>query len=130
MAEKIVMWRKIGPRLAPEKSVEPEEVIEELVAATNQTRGSILAVLSELDVVIEKNLKSGRAVRLPNGTTFRPMGKKDGRVRVLVRLNPRVARQVNVESRARWVNAEHIGKSEAEMVAIWNALYPDDPIAD
>jgi hypothetical protein len=130
MAKKIQMWRELGPQLASATPLEAEEVIEELVATTNQTRGSVLAVLSELDIVIEKGLKAGRIVKLPNGTSYRPIGKKDGSISVKVRLGSRMAKNIETEQRAQWINADNIGKSEAEMVAQWNELHPDDPIED
>ncbi len=130
MAKRIEMWRKLGPRLAPATPVEPEEVTEDLIATTNQTQGSVLAVLSELDAVIEKALKAGRSVKLPNGTIFRPVGKKDGTISVRVYLPSPMAKRINTEQRAKWINADNIGKSEAEMIALWNELYPDNPIVD
>lgn len=54
---------KTGPKLATATPIEAEEVIEQLIAATNQTRGSVLAVLSELDEVI---LLTGLAYALSN----------------------------------------------------------------
>jgi hypothetical protein len=130
MAKKIQMWTEFGPKLAPATPIAAEEVIEQLVQATNQTRGSILAVLSELDEVILQGLRSGRIVKLPNGTNFRPIGKKDGSIKVSVRLNPRLTKQIAAERRANWVNAQNIGKSEAEMIALWNEAHPDDPIEE
>jgi hypothetical protein len=59
-------------------------IIENIVAATNQSKGSVLAVLAELDVQIEAGLKAGRIVQLPNGTHFEPVGKKDGSVNIMV----------------------------------------------
>ncbi len=128
MANKIQAWTEFGPRLAKTDPVGPGDVIEQLVQATNQTRGSVLAVLSELDVVIQQGLRAGRIVQLPNGTHYRPIGKKDGSVKVGVRLTPRVAQAVNSGFRGRWLNAENVGKSEAELIALWNAAHPDDPI--
>jgi len=128
MAKKIQAWREFGPRLAPATPMKSEEVIEELIAATNQTRGSILAVLSELDVVTEKALKAGRIVKLPNGTSYRPVGKKDGSVSIKVRFNPRVRQSVSAETRAQWINADNIGKNEQEIIALWNEAHPDDPV--
>ena len=128
MAEKIKMWRMIGPQLETTNPMLPEEVIDELISATNQTRGSILAVLSELDVAIEKGLKAGRSVHLPNGTLLRPVGKKDGSIRIYTRLNPRVTSGVNANFRGKWINPTNIGKTEAEMVELWNELYPEDVI--
>jgi hypothetical protein len=130
MAKKIQMWTEFGPKLAAATPVEAEEVIEQLVQATNQTRGSILAVLSELDEVILQGLRSGRIVKMPNGTHYRPIGKKDGSIRVSVRLNPRLSKLIAADRRANWVNAQNIDKSEAEMIALWNEAHPDDPIEE
>jgi hypothetical protein len=128
MIKNIKMWRELGPRLAPAPAMEAEEIIEQVVATTNQTRGSILAALAELDTAIERALKAGRRVKMPNGMVYRPVGKKDGSIDVKVYVSPRMEKSVNAEKRARWINAENVGKSEAEMIAIWNELHPDDPI--
>ena len=128
MAAKIKMWQELGPKLDSATPMESEDIIEELIAATNQTRGSILAVLSELDVAIAKGLKSGRIVKLPNGTTYRPIGRKDGSIKIGLRINPMIKTEVNSEFRGQWINAENINKDEAEMITLWNERHPDDPI--
>ena len=128
MTKAIKAWTKFGPRLEPKDPMDSEEIIENIVKATNQSRGSVLAVLSELDVQLEGGLKAGRTVQLPNGTHFRPVGKKDGSVDIQVRVNPVIDRNVNANFRGKWRNAENIGKSEAEIIALWNEAYPEDPI--
>ncbi len=128
MIKNIKMWRELGPRLAPAPAMEAEEIIEELIATTNQTRGSILAMLAELDASIERALKAGRRVKLPNGMIFRPVGKKDGSINIKIYASPRMDKSVNAGKRAKWINADNIAKSEAEMIVIWNKLHPDDPI--
>ena len=129
MAEKIKMWQELGPKLAPATPMDGEEIIEELIAATNQTRGSVLAVLSELDVVIGKGLKAGRIVKLPLGNlTIRPYGKKDGSIRIGLRLNPMIISEVKGQFRGKWVNTDQIGISEEDMITLWNETHPEDPV--
>ena len=128
MTKAIKAWTKFGPRLEPKDPMDPEEIIRKIVKVTNQSRGSVLAVLSELDVQLEDGLMEGRVVQLPNGTHFRPVGKKDGRVDIQVRINPTIDRNVNANFSGKWRNAENIGKSEAEIVSLWNETHPDDPI--
>ncbi len=128
MAKKIKMWRKLGPRLTPATPMESEDVVDNLVAATNESRGSLLSTLSELDVLLERGLKSGRIVRLPNGTTYRPSINKDGHIKVSVKLPTRVLKRINNEFRGEVTNAANIGKTQAEMIALWNESYPEDPI--
>ena len=128
MANKIQAWTEFGPRLEPSKPMTNDEIIENIVAVTNQSRGSVLAVISELDVQLESGLKAGRAVHLPNGTHYRPIGKKDGTVNIQVRVNPSIDKNVNVNFRGKWRNATNIGKSQAEIIAMWNEVHPEDPI--
>jgi hypothetical protein len=128
MAKKIQVWSKYGPRVALGDPMLPEEVIENVVSATNQSKGSVLAVLAELDVQIKAGLKAGRIVRLPNGLRFEPVGKKDGYVNITVNVSQEMDTDVNARFRGKWINAENIGKSESEMIALWNEEHPLDPI--
>ena len=130
MAKKIKMWRVLGPRLAPATPMEVEEVVEDLVEATNESRGSLLSVLAELDVITERALKAGRIVRLPNGTTYRPRYNKDGVIKVSVKIPSRVIDSINTEFRGEFINAMNIGMDEAEMIALWNQTYPEDLIEE
>ena len=50
MLQTIKAWARFGPRLEPKEPMDSEEIIENIVKATNQSRGSVLAVVSELDV--------------------------------------------------------------------------------
>lgn len=128
MAKKIQVWSKYGPRVALSDPMTPEEVIENVVSATNQSKGSVLAVLSELDVQIKAGLKAGRIVRLPNGLRFEPVGKKDGYINIVVDVSSEMDTAVNSTFRGKWVNSDNIGKSESEMIALWNEKHPEDPI--
>jgi len=128
MAKKIQIWSAYGPKITLGNPMTKDEIIENIVAATNQSKGSVLAVLAELDVQLEAGLKSGRIVHLPNGTHFEPIGKKDGSVDIGVRVSPDLDKKVNSGFRGKWVNSENIGKTEAEMIAIWNEAHPEDQI--
>ena len=130
MAKKIQAWTEFGPRLEPTNPMTDNELIENIIAATNQSRGSVLAVLAELDVQIEAALKAGRIVHLPNDTHYKPTGKKDGSVDINVRVNPNLDDRVNAGFHGKWINAKNIGKSEAEIIALWNEAHPDDPIEE
>ena len=130
MAKTIQAWTEFGPRLELAAPMKSEELIENLVAATNQSRGSLLAVLSELDVVIASALGAGRIVYLPNDTHYEPIGKKDGSLDISVRVNPSLKKQVNAKFRGKWRNSANIGKSEAEIVAQWNEAHADNPIEE
>jgi hypothetical protein len=114
--------------LKPATPLSGNELVEQLTEGSNESLSSVLAVLSALDGAIEQALKTGRIVRLPNGTHFRPIGKADGSIKVKVRVNPTVLELVNDQFRGEWLNAEHKGKSPEEFYALWDEAHPDDPI--
>ena len=128
MAKKIQAWTEFGPRLELTDPMTRDELIENIIAATNQSRGSVLAVLSELDVQIEAGLKAGRIVQMPNGTHYKPTGKRDGSVNIDVRVNPDLDKRVNIDFRGKWRNGGSIGMTEAEIIALWDEAHPDDPV--
>lgn len=128
MAKKINAWTEFGPRLEPADPVSPESLMRDLLLGTNQTRGSVHAILDELDAHLERALSEGRIVQLPNGMHFQPVGKKDGSLAIHVRVNPDLLQRVNANFLGKWRHAENIGKSEAEIIALWNAAHPDDPV--
>jgi hypothetical protein len=128
MAKKIQAWRAYGPRVDKGDIVTEDEFIEHVTSGTNQSRGSILAVLSEQDVQIEAALRAGRAIRLPNGMRIEPVGTKDGWVEVHVRVSQDMVNRVNATFRGKWINGENIGKTEAEIMTLWNAEHPEDLI--
>jgi hypothetical protein len=130
MAKKIQAWRAYGPRVGLGDAVTKQDFIDNIVSATNQSKGSILAVLSEQDVQIESALRAGRIIHLPNGMRIEPVGKKDGWIEIHVRVSPELVNKVNASFRGKWINAENIGKSEAEIMTMWNEEHPDDPIED
>ena len=128
MAKRIEAWVEFGPRIELAKPMTAEEIIENIIMTTNQSRGSVKAILDELDVQTESGLRAGRIVQYPNGMHFEPSGHKDGRIDVKVRVNPRVVKNLQTNFRGTWLHAENLGKSEAEIFALWNAAHPDDPI--
>lgn len=130
MAKKIQAWAMYGPRIKLGDPMTAEEIIENIIAATNQSRGSVLAMLAELDVQLESGLKVGRIVQLPNGTHFEPIGKRDGSIDIGVRINPDLDKRVNTGFCGNWLNPANIGKTEEDIVILWNEEHPDDLIEE
>ena len=130
MAKKIQAYTEFGPRLEPATPLSGDELIEQITEGSNESMSSVLAVLSALDSATEQALKAGRIVQMPNGTHYRPIGKQDGTIKIKVRVNPFVIRDVNDNYRGEWRNAENIGKSTDELVALWNEEHPEDPVVD
>jgi hypothetical protein len=49
-------------------------------------------------------------------------------VAIKVRVNPDLRKRINAGFRGKWINSENIGKSEEEIIALWNEAYPEDPV--
>jgi hypothetical protein len=128
MAKKIEAWTEHGPRIDLTAPMTEAEVIENIIAGTNQSKGSVLGTLSELDVQLEAGLKAGRIVHLPNGLHFEPVGKRDGSIEIRVRVGQDLVKRVNQDFRGQWINGENKGITEADVIRRWNVRHPDDPI--
>ncbi len=128
MAHKVQAWVEFGPRLEHAEAVNEEQMVARIAAALHQSQTMVKAILIELDAQLEAVLSQGLIAHLPEGTHFRPVGHRNGRIDVEVHVNRRTARNINAKFSGRWHNQKNIGKSEAEIVALWNAAHPDDPI--
>ena len=128
MAHKVQAYATYGPRIKSTTPMTPDEFTEQLVEGTNQSQGSMIAMLAEMEAISVIALKSGRIVKLPNGMTLRPVIKQDGQIEIAVRVSRRLVRKVNAGFRGEIENAENIGKSQAELIRLWNENHPDDPI--
>jgi hypothetical protein len=73
------------------------------------------------------DMKSGRPVDYApvNGTQSRQKGCS---IDIKTRISPDLDKKVNTGFRGKWLNAENKGKSEAEIMALWNEKHPEDPI--
>jgi hypothetical protein len=130
MAHKVQAFAAYGPRLKPADPMSAEEFTERLILGTNQTRGSLQAVLFEMEAISEIALKEGRIVKLPNGMHLRPVMKRDGRIEIRVSVSRELTRRVNGGFRGEIINKGNIGKSEQEIDALWAANHPDDPLEE
>ena len=125
MAKKIEAWTEFGPRLAPATPLSGDELLEQITGGSNEITSSVLVAL---DRVVGQALKAGRIVRVPNGLHYRPIGKKDGVIKVRARVNPHVLRAISEKFRGRWYNAANIGASAEQVYVQWDEAHPDDPI--
>ena len=56
------------------------------------------------------------------------MSKSDQVALFYIIKNTRLSKGISIGQSAKWINAENIGKTDDEMIVIWNELHPDDPI--
>jgi hypothetical protein len=128
MAYHIQAWKKHGPRVVNPKTMESKEFINRLTRGVNQTKGTTLSFLAELDDILVESLQIGRGVKLPNGWTISVSGKKDGTVEINVSVGKEMQDRVNADFNGEWINAQNIGKTNEEICGIWNEDNPNDQI--
>ena len=132
MASKIQAIGTYVPRIKAGSTVEEQELAGHIASRTGLNRSELLMALIELsEAVIFFNLM-GRAVRLRGLGIYAPSVRLDGTLTVTHRLDPAIRRAINQPGRfqGRINNREHIGKTPEELVALWNAAHPDDPVQE
>ncbi len=130
MAKKIEALGAYRPRIERGPTVQREELVEYLSSRTGINEGLLIFVLQEVrDAIIAYN-RHGRGVKLDGLGTYLPNIKLDGTLNVEHRLDRGIKEALNESRRfaGSIENREHVGKSVEELVALWNAEHPDDPI--
>ena len=105
------------------------EVAEFLEARTTLSKTDIIATLTGLqDAVLHFNLQ-GRGVKLEGLGSYLPNINYQGEIDAAHRLDRRLKRQLNNGSFSGKIrNKKNIGKTVEQVVAMWNAEHPDDPV--
>jgi nucleoid DNA-binding protein len=87
-------------------------------------------VLADLQHALVLALRAGQAVKLPGFGRFSLELRSDGTVRPIMRIDhtliSAVAKLDDYHGEVR--HRKHIGLTAAEMVALWNAEHPEDPV--
>ena len=130
MANKMHALGAYRPRIIQGQTVQMPTLVRFIAATTGLNEGSITQVLLELRDSVAYHNALGQAVKLPGLGTFTPTVLLDGTYKVSIRPDPFLTHQLNGEgvSREKIANREHIGKSLAELIDLWNADHPEDPI--
>ena len=121
MATKIEAMRKYGPRIAPGQPVSMREAVRFMCSATGQTEAEVVAGILNLRRMFLHFGWSGRNVHLDDLLGTRPIMVLEGDMH----FDFQGERQLNDELKTGFTgvieNAENIGKTMDELVAIWNA---------
>ncbi len=118
------------PHIERGKTVQMDELIRYIADRTNLNEGSVSQVLNELRDAIIFFGRAGRGVKLEGLGTYLPRIKRDGTFKWEYRVSKELKRGLNAPDTfvGTIVNKENIGKSTDELVALWNAEHPDDPV--
>ncbi len=131
MAKRIEAITAYRPRLELGDPATEQRYMELVTQRTTLSLGVVKNVQeSEVEALIGL-LLDGRPVH--TGTTiYTPNLDLDGSLEIKVRVDRRILQELNMPGRfrGRIANAENIGKTSDDLVALWNAAHPDNPVAD
>lgn len=131
MVSRITAINTYRPRIDLGKRADVDDLVDLIAARTGLSEGEVRQVLLELrDAVIFFNLR-GQPAKLEGLGTYTPSIRLDGTFGVGHRADTALKRALNVpgEFRGDIKHREHIGKTSDDLVALWNAEHPDDPVA-
>jgi hypothetical protein len=130
MAKQIQAITTYRPRLDLGEAAGEERLMELITQHTTLSSGVVKNVQeSEVETLIGLLLE-GRPVHT-GIAIYTPSIDLDGSLEVKVKVDQRVLRALNAPGafRGRILNAANIGKSSADLVAMWDEAHPDDPVA-
>ena len=129
MAQKIQSVTAYRPRIELGQPANEDRFMELVTNRTTLSSGVVKNVQeAEVEALIGL-LLDGRAVHTGIGI-YTPSIDLDGTLEVKVRVDKRILQALNSGGfRGRILNADNIGKTGDELVALWNEEHSDDPIA-
>ena len=130
MAKKIQAIATFGPRIDLIEAADTARFMELITQRTTLSSGVVKNVQeSEVETLIGL-LKEGRPVHT-GVAIFTPSVNLDGSFDINVRVDKRILSAINSIGAfsGKITNNENIGKTSAELEALWNEAHPGDPIA-
>jgi hypothetical protein len=130
MAKRPTAIAAYRPRIELGNAVQEAELSLYLSNRTGLNEGSVELVLKELrDAIIFFN-RSGRPVRIEGLGSYTPDIDLDGSFVSLYRADTTLKDRLNARNffSGTIQRRENVGKTVAELVAMWNRDHPDDPV--
>ncbi|MCE7918306.1 MAG: hypothetical protein DPW21_07595 [Anaerolineae bacterium] len=130
MASRIKAINAYMPDIKLGKRAELNDLVEFIARSTGLNESTIRQVLIELrDTVVFFNLR-GQPVQLEGLGTYTPTIDLEGAINVGHRADTYIKGHLNAAGAFKGdiMRRENIGKSGDDLVAIWNADHPDDPV--
>ena len=130
MAHRIRAINAYRPRIEQGNTVQKPELVRALSRATGLVEGSIDQSIKELRDQIIEYCRAGRAVKVEGLGTWTPSIALDGSLDIQYRPDSAFSYGLNIPGifSGTILNRENIGKTSAEIVAMWNEQYPDDQV--
>jgi hypothetical protein len=130
MASRISALNHYRPQIEYGDTADWREVAEFMESISTLNKSDIIGVLTGLQEAVIHFNSRGRGVKLEGLGTYLPNINYQGELDVAHRLDKRLKRELNNGSFSGKIrNKKSIGKSAAEVIALWNAEHPDDPVS-
>ena len=129
MADKIKAITAYRPRIIKTGTMKVNDVSNLIAGRTSLTEGAVLHALKELFYVLNFFLAKGFSINLPGLGIFTPTMSLDGKVNVSTRVDRTLISELNKAAggfEGNVINSDMIGKTSAELIALWNEENPDD----
>jgi hypothetical protein len=129
MTSRIRAIQAYCPRLALGKPVSTEGFMELITQRSTLSPGVVKNVHDSEIRTLLALLLEGQPVHT-EAAIYTPSIGLDGKIEIKVRLNIDLLKTLNARGyfRGKILNAENIGKSADDLVALWNADHPEDPV--
>lgn len=131
MAKVIQAIAKYGPRINLIEAADTERFMKLITQRTTLSSGVVKNVQeSEVETLIGLLLE-GRPVHT-GVAIFTPSVDLDGSIEIKVRVDKRIISALNVAGAFsdKLINGENVGKTRADLIALWNTDSPEDLISD
>lgn len=131
MANRIKAINAYMPDIKLGKRAEMDDLVKFISRSTGLNESTIRQVLIELrDAVVFYNLR-GEPVQLEGLGTYTPKVDLSGELGIGHRADNYLKNQLNMTGafKGEILNRENIGKTGDELVGMWNAEHPEDPVA-
>jgi hypothetical protein len=132
VAKRIQAIAAYRPRIDLGETVTEKELSAYVARGTALNAGEIQNVLTELHEALIFFARRGSPVKISGLGIFLPSIQMDGRFRLGLRIERSLTRDLNVEgTQSMTVNrSTNIGMTSDDLVALWDAEHPDDPVED
>jgi len=131
MASRIKAINAYRPRIKLGQRADTKDLVEFIARSTGLNESGVQQVLLELRDAVVFFAQRGQPVKLEGLGTYTPTIDLDGTIGVGHRADIEIKNRLKDLSafKGQIENREHVGKTGDELVALWNAAHPEDPVA-
>lgn len=132
MAQRIEAINFFRPKVKRARTNDMKVVVSRIAGRTGLNKGEIQNILSEFNETIIEYSRQGIHTKIDDLGTFWPSIDLNGKFKINLRKDTSFGFALNTPGVfvGEILNSENIGKSSDELVDMWNAEFPDDPVED